>query len=240
MSAAAVVIAAGVLSLGVVQAPAGAAPNNVSGTVTESATAGGGAAQNTNVTVYPQAGGPAQTSTTTDSSGNYGFDLPDGNWTVTAQPPSNDTTDAATSITVTVAGGVITSGPNPPNIALEAANLSGTVSESATAGGAAAPNTNVQAQEQNSPNGTSTQTDSSGHYRLFVPDGTWVITAQPPNGDTTDAATSITVTVSGGTIISGPNPPNIILQKVNLSGTVYESDGTTPAANTNVQLQEQN
>ena len=240
MSTVAVVIAAGVLSLGVAQA--GAVPtDDLIGTVLQSATAGGGAAQDANVSVYPQAGGPPQASTNTDPSGNYSLFVPDGTWVIAAQPPSVDTTDATTSILVTVTLGVITSGPNPPDITLQAANLSGTVTESATAGGGAAQNTNVQA-AQNGFTGTFTQTDSTGHYRMFVPNGTWTVTATPPSGDTTDAATSITVTVAGGVISSGPNPPNITLQVANLTGTVTESAtaGGGSAQNTNVNAQQQN
>ena len=181
-----------------------------------------------------QQNSPNGTFTQTDSSGHYGVFVGDGTWVITAQPPSGDTTDAPTSITVTVSGGVITSGPNPPDITLQAANLSGTVTKSATAGGGAAANTNVTVYTAHSSRTAQHQTDSSGHYGVHVADGTWVITAQPPNGDTTDAPTSITVTVSGGVITSGPDPPNITLNAANLSGTVHESDGTTPAANANV------
>ena len=56
--------------------------------------------------------------------------------------------------------------------------MTGTVHESN--GTTPAANTGVQVQEQNSPNGTGTQTDSNGHYGVFVADGTWVVTAQPP------------------------------------------------------------
>jgi hypothetical protein len=238
LSAAGIVIAAGVLSLGLAQAPAGAAPNNVSGTVTESAAAGGGAAENTNVSAQQQGSPNPPTNTSTDSSGNYGFDLSDGTWVITAQPPMGDTTDAPTSTTVVISGGVITSGS--PDITLAVPNVSGTVLQSATAGGGPAVNTNVQAQEQNSPNGTGTQTDSSGNYRLLLGDGTWVITAQPPMGDTTDVATSTTVVISGGSITSGS--PDITLAVPNVSGTVLQSAtaGGGPAVNTNVQAQEQN
>ncbi len=235
ISAVVVVIAAGVLSLGVSQVPAGAATSTLSGTVLESD--GTTPAADTNVQVQQQ-NSPNGTFTTTDSSGLYGIDVADGTWVITAQPPNGDSADAATSITVVVSGGAITSGPNPPDITLQVANLSGTVSESN--GTTPAADTNVQVQQQNSPNGTGTNTDMNGHYGVHVADGTWVITAQPPNGDSTDAATSITVVVSGGVITSGPNPPDITLQVANLTGTVVESNGTTPAADTNVQVQQQN
>ena len=128
LSAAGTVIVAGVLSLGLAQAPAGAAPNNVSGTVTESAAAGGGAAENTNVSAQQQGSPNPPTNTSTDSSGNYGFDLSDGTWVITAQPPTGDTTDAATSTTVVISGGSITSGS--PDITLAVPNVSGTVLQS--------------------------------------------------------------------------------------------------------------
>ena len=56
-------------------------------------------------------------------------------------------------------------------------------------------------------------------------------------GDSTDAPTSLSVTVAGGvvTMVNGSPataPVDITLQKANLTGTVYESDGATPAANT--------
>ena len=207
---------------------------NVSGTVVESD--GTTPAANTFVQLQQQ-NSPNGFGTGTDSSGHYGVHLGDGTWVITAYVPSGDTTDAPTSITITVLGGHITSGPNPPDITLQVANLSGTVFESD--GTTPAANSNVNVQQQNVPNGTGTQTDSSGHYGVHVGDGIWVITAQPPNGDTTDAPTSITITVSGGHITSGPNPPDITLQTANVSGTVVESDGTTPAANTFVQVQQQ-
>ena len=235
MFAVTVVIAAGVLSLGVAPVPAGATTDTLSGTVVESD--GTTPAQNTSISVQEQ-GSPNGTGTNTDSSGNYGVDVADGTWVVTAQPPNGDTTDAATSITVVVSGGVITSingnpSSGPADITLQAANLTGTVVESATAGGGAAQNTNVQAQQQNSPNGTNTNTDSSGHYGLFVADGTWVVTAQPPNGDTTDAATSITVVVSGGVITSingnpSSGPADITLnEKTPTSFTITANAGST-------------
>ena len=206
----------------------------MSGTVLQSATAGGGPAVNTNVQAQQQ-NSPNGTNTQTDSSGNYRLLLGNGTWVITAQPPMGDTTDVATSTTVVISGGSITSGS--PDITLAVPNVSGTVLQSATAGGGPAVNTNVQAQQQNSPNGTNTQTDSSGNYRLLLGNGTWVITAQPPMGDTTDVATSTTVVISGGVITSGS--PDITLAVPNVSGTVLESN-TDPAPNTNVQAQQQN
>ena len=200
---------------------------NLSGTVTKSATAGGGAAQNTNVSAQQQ-GSFNGTGANTDMNGHYGLHVPDGTWVITAQPPFGDTADAPTSVTVTVSGGVITSGPNPPNITLQTANVSGTVTKSASAGGGAAQNANVFAQEQGSSNQTDTNTDMSGHYGLYLPDGTWVITAHPPIGDSTDAPTSVTVTVTGGVITSGPNPPNITLnEKTATSFTITANASST-------------
>jgi len=236
MSTVAVVIAAGVLSLGVAQA--GAVANNLNGTVLQSNLA---VAQNTNVSVFPQAGGPPAASGSTNTSGQYSLFVTDGNWVITAQPPSGDSTDAATSINVTVSGGLITFGPNPPNITLQTSNLSGTVLQSNSS---PAQNANVQVQQQNSPNGTGTQTDSSGHYGVHVADGTWVVTAQPPTSDTTDAARSITVVMSGGviTMINGSpssGPANITLPVANVTGTVLESDGSTPAQNSFISVSQQ-
>ena len=118
--------------------------------------------------------------------------------------------------------GSITSGS--PDITLAAPNVSGTVLQSATAGGGPAVNTNVQAQEQNSPNGTFTSTDSSGNYRLLLGNGTWVITAQPPMGDTTDAPTSTTVVISNGSITSGS--PNITLNEKAMPTTTLGVSGS--------------
>jgi len=242
MSTVAVVIAAGVLSLGVVQA--GAVANNITGTVLQSNSS---PAQSTNVSVFAQGSfGPPQATTTTNSSGQYGVFVPDGTWVVTANPPSGDTTDAATSVTVGVSGGVITSingnpSSGPANITLQVANLSGTVLQSNSS---PAQNTGVSISQQNSFNQpTGTTTDSSGHYGVHVADGTWVATASPPSGDTTDAATSITVVVSGGVITSingnpSSGPANITLPVANLTGTVLQSN-SSPAQNSFISVSQQ-
>jgi hypothetical protein len=163
---------------------------------------------------------------------------------VTANPPMGDTTDAATSITVVVSGGVITSvngspSSGPANITLQTSNLTGTVFQSD--GTTPAANTGVSVSPQGSFNPQNVSTDSNGHYGVHVADGTWVVFANPPSGDTTDAAASITVVVSGGVITSvngspSSGPANVTLHVANLFGTVFESDGTTPAANTGVSV----
>jgi len=211
---------------------------NLTGTVLQSNSS---PAQNTGVSISQQNSFNQPTGTTTDSSGHYGVHVADGTWVVTASPPSGDTTDAATSITVVVSGGVITQingnpSSGPANITLPVANVTGTVLESD--GSTPAQNSFISVSQQgsfNQPIGTNT--DSSGHYRVHVADGTWVVTASPPSGDTTDAATSSTVVVSGGVITSGSG--NITLQVANLFGTVTESDGTTHAQNTNVNYSQQ-
>ncbi|MFZ0251881.1 MAG: hypothetical protein WAL61_18205, partial [Acidimicrobiales bacterium] len=97
MCAAMIVIAAGVLSLGLADGHAGAATNNLTGTVVES----NGTTPAVNAGV--SAGNPGVfccNNTSTDQNGNYGFALADGTWNITASPPSGDTTDAQTSVTV--------------------------------------------------------------------------------------------------------------------------------------------
>ncbi len=217
---------------------------NVSGTVFHSG--GTTPVPNSNVLVLPQGSSTPQAYGLTDSSGHYGVHVPNGTWLFTASPPSGDTTDAPGSITVVVAGGVITSidgnpSAGPANITLTAANLTGTVTESD--GTTPAPNTNVSVFAHGlAP--ANINTDSSGHYGVHVPDGTWFVTAQPPSGDTTDAATSITVVVAGGVItmingVASAGPADIRLQVANLTGTVFESGGTTPAQNSGVSVFEQ-
>ena len=164
--------------------------------------------------------------TSTDQNGNYGFALADGTWTITASPPMNDSADASTSVNVVVSGGVVTSvngspSSGPVNITLQTANVTGTVTKSAAAGGGAAQNSGVSAQQQGAPNSAYTSTDTNGHYGLHLADGTWVVTASPPTGDTTDASTSVSVTVSGG-VVTG------------CAGTAC--GGTLPAVNITLQL----
>ena len=144
-------------------------------------------------------------------------------------------------MSVTVAGGVVTMvngspATAPVDITLQKANVTGTVYES----NGTTPATNAQVSAgSTSPGGCcqSTNTDSSGTYGFALGNGTWNVTANPPMGDSTDASTSVSVTVAGGvvTMVNGSpatTPVDITLQKANVTGTVYESNGTTPAANT--------
>ena len=194
----------------------------------------------------PNPGGCCQ-GTNTNQNGNYAFALTAGTWNVTANPPFGDSTDAQTSVTVTVdSGGVVTnctgtacSGTLPAvNITLQKATLTGTVYQS---NGTPAANTGVSAGNLGSCC-QNANTNQSGNYGFALTAGTWNVTANPPNGDTTDAPTSVTVTVdSSGTVTgctgagcSGTLPAvNIKLQvaSFNLAGSVLESDGITPAAN---------
>jgi hypothetical protein len=172
--------------------------------------------------------------TSTDQAGYYRMLLGDGTWTIVANPPMNDTTDAPTSVTIVIASGVVTTvngapGTVPVNIQLSLPNLHGTVFTSA--GPAAA---GAQVFVQNQPIGTNT--DQSGKYRMLLGDGTWTLVANPPQGDATDAATSVTVVITGGVVTSGANQAgdvNITLVPANLYGTVYTS-GHAAAANTGV------
>ena len=211
---------------------------NLTGTVYESN--GTTPAGNTGVS----AGNPGVfccTSTNTNQNGNYAFALADGTWSISANPPMGDSADAQTSVSVVVSGGVVTSvngspSSGPVNITLQTANLTGTVTKSAAAGGGAAQNSGVSAEEQGVPNNTYTSTDMNGHYGAHLGDGTWVVTASPPMSDSTDASTSVSVTVSGGvvtscagTACSGTLPAvNITLQVPgSISGTVTDYTAST-------------
>ncbi|MGO9457941.1 MAG: beta strand repeat-containing protein, partial [Acidimicrobiales bacterium] len=195
----------------------------------------------------PQFGGNG-TGTNTNTAGHYGLILSAGTWNVTANPPSGDTVDAMTTVTVTVnSSGVVTNctgagcgGTLPTvDIHLQKANVAGTVFKS---NGTPAANTQVFANPQFGGNGTSTFSDMTGHYGLSLSPGTWNVTATPPTGDTVDAGTTVTVTVGAGGVVTkctgagcgGTLPTvDIHLQKANVAGTVFKSNGT-PAANTQV------
>ena len=110
-----------IMAMGLGVGQSGAATGSLTGTVYES---NGTPAANTQVS----AGGPAPCcqSTNTDSSGAYVFApaLADGTWNVTANPPMGDSTDASTSVSVTVASGVVTAvngnpATGPVNITLQ-------------------------------------------------------------------------------------------------------------------------
>ena len=82
----------------------------------------------------------------------------------------------------------------------------------------------------------------AGHYGLALSPGTWNVSANPPAGDTADCTTSVTVTVNPSGVVTGCTGAgcggilpavDIHLQRPNVTGTVYESNGT-PAANTQV------
>ena len=217
---------------------------NLSGTVYES---NGTPAANTQVFANPQLGGSG-TGTNTDMAGRYQLSLSPGTWYVTASSPMGDTTDATTSVLVTInTGGVVTKctgagcGGTPPtvDIHLQKANLAGTVFQS---NGTPAANTQVSANPEVGGLGANTNTGLSGNYHLSLTPGTWNVTANVPMSDTTDALTSVTVTVDTSGVVTkctgtgcGGTPPtvDIHLQKANLSGTIFQSNGT-PASNANV------
>lgn len=69
------------------------------------------------------------------------------------------------------------------------------------------------------------QTDEDGHYSLGLDDGFYRITARPFNREGV-AATSIELTVDSDCM--GCDAADIALSPPNVSGVVYESDGTTP------------
>ena len=77
---------------------------NVTGTVYES----NGTTPAANTQVSAGSSGGCCQNTSTNSSGTYGFALGNGTWNITANPPMGDSTDAPTSVSVTVAGGVVT------------------------------------------------------------------------------------------------------------------------------------
>ena len=101
-------------------------------------------AANTGIWASPSGGGGTQ-NTNTNQSGNYGFALTAGTWSVTANPPMGDNTDAPTTVTVTVdSSGVVTGctgvacgGTLPAvNITLQVpGSISGTVTDYASLAG---------------------------------------------------------------------------------------------------------
>ena len=211
--------------------------NNVAGTIK---TAGGAVVVN----AFVSASGPnfqqiQGAFSQTDTNGKFGLHLSDGSFTLSIQPPQGGT-GVQTNVGIVVAGGVltsVTSGPAVLNtadhtlvITMPSANVTGTVTDpgnNAVVGGSI----NVSQNDQFVQGGYS-QTDGSGGYSIYLPAGTYTITAQPPSGTTTSAAVSITVTLAGSppviTQINGQassGPANIALTTPNVSGTVTTSSG---------------
>lgn len=211
------------------------ASNNVAGTIK---TAGGAVVVNS----FVSASGPnfqqiLGAFSQTDTNGKFGLHLSDGSFTLSIQPPQGGT-GVQTNVGIVVAGGVLTSVSSGPAvitagalvITMPSANVTGTVTDAsnhAVVGGSINVSQNGQFVQ-----GGFSQTDGSGGYSVFLPAGTYTITAQPPNGTTTSAAVSITVTLAGSppviTQINGQassGPANIALTTPNVSGTVKTSSG---------------
>ncbi len=212
---------------------------NVSGVVTSSGTAVA------NAFVEPtQSGRPVDGSYgMSGSDGSFGMSLPNGTYDLTVFPPPGNVGYTVTTCTgVTVSGGSVTgvTGSNcslvsgKVNIALVAPNVTGVVKSS---GGVVLANANINVQDS-SGNWVDAwaNTDSSGNFGLSLPPGTYTVTAMPPwNGTTTDGPGSVSITVgAGGTCTSCPVTINLIAS--NVSGTLYESNGTTPVAGAFVEV----
>ena len=157
-----------------------------------------------------------------------------------------DSTDTTTSVSVTVAGGVVTMVNNSPatgpvDITLGLANVTGTVYESN-----ATPAANAQVSAGAPGLLPEHQHRSNGTYAFALGNGTWNVTANPPAGDSTDAPTSVSVTVAGGvvTMVNGSpatGPVDITLHVATVSGTVNESPaaGGSPAGGAGINAVEQ-
>ncbi len=212
---------------------------NVSGVVTSSGTA------IANAFVEPtQSGQPVDGSYgMSGSDGSFGMSLPNGTYDLTVFPPPGNVSYTVTTCTgVTVSGGSVTgvTGSNcslvsgKVNIALVAPNVTGVVKSS---GGVVLANANINVQDS-SGNWVDAwaNTDSSGNFGLSLPPGTYTVTAMPPwNGTTTDGPGSVSITVgAGGTCSSCPVTINLTAS--NVSGTLYESNGTTPVAGAFVEV----
>ncbi|MFC2071924.1 carboxypeptidase regulatory-like domain-containing protein, partial [Chloroflexota bacterium] len=208
---------------------------------------------NVNMQAYDATTEEVFVSTDTDSSGNYTLaGLPDGSYLIRARASSHDlpyadeyydnvyTRDEATPVPVTVSQDTLINFSLGPG-----GTISGTVYEADEV----TPIYDVRMQAYDATTGagisTSKDTDSSGNYTLTgLPGGSYLVRARAsyhglPYADEyydnvyiRDEATPVSVTVSQDT----PNINFSLGPGGTISGTVYESDNTTPIYNVRMQV----
>src|SRR5206468_4061686 len=105
------------------------------------------------------------------------------------------------------------------------------------------PETQVQVHSADYSFFASTSSNASGVYRLSVPAGSYVLTAEPPFGSTSYARSANVDVVVGadGSIVSPTSPVNVRLTTPNVAGRVLEAGGAAGAVpNARVQVRTQN
>ncbi|HEY8203060.1 MAG TPA: fibronectin type III domain-containing protein [Actinomycetota bacterium] len=115
--------------------------------------------------------------------------------------------------------------------------MAGTVLEPGT-GTDVVRNARVQVRTQNFSYFTDTFSDSDGNYRLSVPPGTYLLTAEPPFGSSRfGRSAEVALTVGSDGTVTSPASLDVRLTTPNVAGRVLEPGGSTdPVPNARVQV----
>ena len=166
-------------------------------------------------------------SATTDSNGQFSVYLPDGTYTVNQVNLSIDNTSTHVSLgsiyKFTVANGSVTGLSSPIKLP-ELVQVTGTVESSS---GNVEANASLDLKDNNG-NDYYVNTDSSGQFTVYLPDGTYtfdsVMVNVNNNPTTISLGSTYTITVANGNV-TGLSSPVQLPELVPVTGTIEDSNG---------------
>lgn len=161
---------------------------------------------------------PPETATAA-SNGVYGLDLPAGTYNVTVYPPTNSQGWVSATSTVTVPA------TNPTDLRAAQADVTGFVY--APDGATPVENAEITVLDgSGNPVDATGTTGPDGSYGLLLPPGNYTLTAAAPPGASNYQPGTVSISIAQGQSLTGQN---ITLLAANVTGTLTQADGTTPA-----------